>query len=88
MKLMRYGPPGNERAAMLDAQGRMRDASSIVADLEAAGLMESMQRLRAVDAASLPIVEGNPRIGPPVRGRDRRPARSSSPPAVASSSIR
>ena len=68
MKLMRYGPPGRERAAMLDAQGRVRDASSIVADLEAASLVESIERLRAIDAATLPLAGGDPRIGPPVRG--------------------
>jgi 2-keto-4-pentenoate hydratase/2-oxohepta-3-ene-1,7-dioic acid hydratase in catechol pathway len=68
MKLMRYGPPGKERAAMLDAQGRVRDLSSIVADLEAASLVESIERLRGVDAATLPLADGNPRIGPPVRG--------------------
>jgi len=68
MKLMRYGPPGRERAAMLDAQGRVRDASSIVADLEAASLVESIERLRGIDAATLPLADGNPRIGPPVRG--------------------
>jgi len=68
MKLMRYGPPGRERAAMLDAQGRVRDASSIVADLEAASLVESIERLRGIDAATLPLAGGDPRIGPPVRG--------------------
>src|SRR5690242_5667916 len=68
MKLMRYGPPGKERAAMLDAQGRVRDLSSIVADLEAASLVESIERLRGIDAATLPLADGNPRIGPPVRG--------------------
>jgi ureidoglycolate lyase/2,4-diketo-3-deoxy-L-fuconate hydrolase len=68
MKLMRYGPPGKERAAMLDAQGRVRDLSSIVADLEAASLVESIERLRGIDAATLPLAGGDPRIGPPVRG--------------------
>ena len=53
---------------MLDAQGRVRDLSSIVADLEAASLVESIERLRGIDAATLPLAGGDPRIGPPVRG--------------------
>jgi ureidoglycolate lyase/2,4-diketo-3-deoxy-L-fuconate hydrolase len=68
MKLMRYGPPGKERAAMLDADGRMRDASSVVFDLDAASLVGSIERLRRIDATKLPLVEGTPRVGAPVRG--------------------
>ena len=65
MKLLRYGPRGQEKPGLLDAQGRIRDLSGHVADiagdvLSAAGLA----RLRALDPAGLPLVEGHPRLGP------------------------
>jgi len=64
MKLLRYGESGREKPGMLDAQGRIRDLSSIVDDialdaLSAAGLA----RLRAIDPASLPLVEETVRYG-------------------------
>lgn len=64
MKLLRYGSIGKERPAMLDAQGRLRDLSSIVPDIAGAALFpESLQNLRRLDATSLPLIEGSPRIG-------------------------
>ncbi|MEA2755341.1 MAG: hypothetical protein QOJ54_1630 [Aliidongia sp.] len=65
MKLLRYGPRGQEKPGLLDAEGRIRDLSGRIADiagdvLSAAGLA----RLRAIDPASLPLVEGRPRLGP------------------------
>ena len=64
MKLVRYGQPGAERPAILDAQGVLRDLSSIVSDIAGAALLpENLARIRAVDPAVLPAVEGTPRIG-------------------------
>jgi len=65
MKLLRYGPKGQEKPGLLDAQGKIRDLSKVVGDIDGAALTdESLAKLRAVDPASLPVVEGNPRIGP------------------------
>ncbi len=69
MKLLRYGPPGQEKPGMLDAAGAIRDLSAVVPDiagtvLSAAGLA----KLAAIDPASLPVVAGQPRLGPPVAG--------------------
>ncbi|MBI3525515.1 MAG: fumarylacetoacetate hydrolase family protein [Betaproteobacteria bacterium] len=69
MKLVRYGPRGHEKSGMIDADGRLRDLSSIVADigwneLSPAGL----KRLRALRPASLPLVRGKPRLGVPFTG--------------------
>jgi len=65
MKLMRYGPKGQEKPGLLDTQGRIRDLSGVVADIDGSVLDgASLARLRALDAASLPLVQGNPRIGP------------------------
>lgn len=64
MKLLRYGPSGSERPGLLDGEGRIRDLGHIVDDiagehLSAAGL----DALRAVDIASLPLVDGDVRLG-------------------------
>jgi ureidoglycolate lyase len=65
MKLLRYGPKGQEKPGLLDAQGKIRDLSKVVGDIDGAALTdEGLAKLRALDPASLPLVEGNPRIGP------------------------
>ena len=65
MKLLRYGPKGQEKPGLLDAQGKIRDLSGVVADIDGAALTDAgLAKLRALDPASLPVVEGNPRIGP------------------------
>ena len=64
MKLLRYGPKGQEKPGMLDAEGRIRDLSGAIADLAGDALSpESLARLRKLDPAALPLVEGTPRIG-------------------------
>lgn len=65
MKLLRYGPQGQEKPGLLDAQGRLRDLSGQVADLAGEALgAESLARLRQLDPNSLPLVDGTPRLGP------------------------
>ena len=65
MKLLRYGPPGQEKPGLLDAQGRIRDLSAHVADISGAALSpEGLARLAALDPDGLPIVSGQPRLGP------------------------
>ncbi|AGE16402.1 fumarylacetoacetate hydrolase family protein [Serratia marcescens] len=69
MKLLRYGEPGQERPGMLDAQGRLRDLSQHIADVGGAALLPaSLAKLRALDSAALPLVEGQPRLGACVGG--------------------
>lgn len=64
MKLMRVGPLGQEKPALLDAAGQMRDLSAHVADIAGAALSpEGLARLAALDPDSLPRIEGTPRIG-------------------------
>ena len=67
MKLLRYGEIGREKPAILDGNGAIRDLSGIVQDLAGAALgRESLNRIKALDLAALPMVEGAPRLGPPV----------------------
>ena len=64
MKLLRYGPLGAEKPGMLDPDGTLRDLSDHVPDITGAMLDDAMlDRLRAIDPASLPAVDGTPRIG-------------------------
>ncbi len=64
MKLLRYGPLGQEKPGLLDAAGTLRDLSAHVADIDGAALSpDSLARLRAIDPATLPAVPGTPRIG-------------------------
>ena len=67
MKLLRYGPLGQEKPGLLDASGTLRDLSAHIPDL-AGAVLTDLDRLRAIDPASLPVVPGTPRIGPCVAG--------------------
>ncbi|WP_424985322.1 fumarylacetoacetate hydrolase family protein [Microbulbifer sp. S227A] len=65
MKLVRYGAPGAEKPGLIDGDGTLRDLSGKVADIAGAALDDAtLDQLRALDAANLPVVEGNPRLGP------------------------
>lgn len=69
MKLCRYGPPGQEKPALLDAEGNLRDLSSVVTDIGPETLAPAdLERLRGLELDSLPLVRGGPRLGPCVAG--------------------
>lgn len=64
MKLLRYGPAGQERPAMLDEQGRVRDLSGFVGDFAGASVsLPVLDRLRRLSPESLPLVNNPGRIG-------------------------
>lgn len=65
MKLLRFGDRGAEQPGLLDADGRIRDLSGVVGDIDGAELSpESLARLAKLDPSNLPLVEGDPRLGP------------------------
>ena len=69
MKLCRFGSPGEEKPALVDASGSLRDLSSVLPDIDATALSpEGLSKLAAVKPESLPLVEGRPRLGVPVSG--------------------
>lgn len=69
MKLLRYGPVGQERPGLLDGNGTLRDLSARVGDITPDLLSRaSLSALAAIDPASLPAIEGRPRLGVPVAG--------------------
>ena len=65
MKLIRYGQKGAERPGIVDAQGNIRDVSAHIADWAGDALSaKTLKEIAALDLTKLPVVEGNPRIGP------------------------
>ena len=69
MKLLRYGEAGAEKPALLDAGGAIRDLSGVIADVAGEHLHpDALKALLQTDPKSLPLVAGNPRIGPCVAG--------------------
>ena len=64
MKLLRYGPLGQEKPGVLDAEGCIRDLSAHSADLKGEAVsLTALDALRRVNIETLPIVSGKPRIG-------------------------
>ena len=64
MKFVRFGQRGQEKPGVIDAEGKIRDLSGVVADLT----IESLAAAKGVDVDSLPVVDGDPRYGVPVKG--------------------
>lgn len=64
MKLVRYGETGAEKPGLMDGD-TLRDLSGVIPDITGAVLDDAtLDKLRAIDPASLPKVEGAPRLGP------------------------
>ena len=65
MKLLRFGSSGEEKPGIIDEKGKIRDLSDIIDDINGNTIStESLEKLKSLDASSLPEVTGNPRIGP------------------------
>jgi 2-keto-4-pentenoate hydratase/2-oxohepta-3-ene-1,7-dioic acid hydratase in catechol pathway len=65
MKLLRYGPVGQEKPGLLDSTGKIRDLSEVIADVGGDVLLpESLAKLRALDVSTLPVVADGVRLGP------------------------
>lgn len=66
MKLLRYGEAGQERPGILDPRGNIRDASSVVRDLDpqCLGRVDLAETLSSLDVAALPVVKNDLRVGP------------------------
>ncbi|WP_438438070.1 fumarylacetoacetate hydrolase family protein [Hydrogenophilus thermoluteolus] len=72
MKLARYGLPGQERPALVDPDGQLRDLSALIPDLTATHLTpETLDALRALDPYRLPLVSDPVRLGAPFTGTQK-----------------
>ncbi|WAC47644.1 fumarylacetoacetate hydrolase family protein [Asticcacaulis sp. SL142] len=68
MKLVRFGPKGQEKPGVVDAEGNLRDLSSVVADITSEEVrLSKLAGLKAADVAALPVVDGDVRYGVPVK---------------------
>jgi 2,4-diketo-3-deoxy-L-fuconate hydrolase len=69
MKLVRYGKPGKEKPGLVDADGRIRDLSEIIRDLDGPHLSpKQLAKIAKIKPGKLPLVRGKPRLGPCVAG--------------------
>ena len=69
MKLLRYGKKGQEKPGLLDSDGHIRDLSAHVPDIGGDAISpKSLKKLAKLKPADLPLVKGNPRLGPCVSG--------------------
>ena len=67
MKLVRYGNIGIEKPGVIDTSGNIRDLSQTIKDIDGSVLSEpTLDNLKSEDINNLPIVNGNPRLAPPV----------------------
>ena len=64
MKLLRVGEKGKEKPAILDGDGKIRDISSHVSDLNPHNLnFETISKIQSVDTSSLPEISPGQRVG-------------------------
>lgn len=67
MKLVRYGNPGKEKPGLIDAAGKLRDLSKVIADVTSDQLNDkALAKLAKLNTDKLPLVKGKPRLGCPV----------------------
>jgi len=72
LRLLRFGPAGEEKPGLLDAQGQIRDLSAHIDDITPDLLSDAeLERIAAIDASQLPVVSGNPRLGTPLTGTSK-----------------
>ncbi|MCP2039880.1 2,4-diketo-3-deoxy-L-fuconate hydrolase [Neisseria sp. HSC-16F19] len=63
MKLLRFGAKGQEKPGVVDKEGRIRDLSGIVADIDGHVLAHELDTIRAADWSTLPEVPADTRLG-------------------------
>jgi 2,4-didehydro-3-deoxy-L-rhamnonate hydrolase len=69
MKLLRYGPSEHEQPGLLDGKGGIRNLSNYVRDIDGDCLEPAtLLKLAKLDPFALPLVNGAPRLGTPVKG--------------------
>ena len=65
MKLVRFGKPGKEKPGIIDGDGRIRDLTGIVDDIDGSTIgPKALARLAKIKVDKLPLARGRPRLGP------------------------
>ncbi len=69
IKLVRFGPVGEEKPGIIDAQGQIHDLSAHIADITPDTLSDAaLEEIAQIPMSQLPVVQGDPRIGVPLTG--------------------
>ncbi|MGH6929255.1 MAG: fumarylacetoacetate hydrolase family protein, partial [Dongiaceae bacterium] len=69
MKLVRFGKAGQEKPGLIDGDGKLRDLSKKLRDIDGATLAPAkLKELRGLKIERLPVVRGRPRLGVPIKG--------------------
>jgi 2-keto-4-pentenoate hydratase/2-oxohepta-3-ene-1,7-dioic acid hydratase in catechol pathway len=69
MKLVRYGPAGREKPGIVDSEGKIRDLSRIVKDIDAEAISpKGLAKIKKANINRLKVVPGKPRLGSCVTG--------------------
>jgi 2,4-diketo-3-deoxy-L-fuconate hydrolase len=69
MKLVRFGKAGQEKPGLIDGDGKLRDLSKKLRDIDGAALAPAkLKELRGLKIERLPVVRGRPRLGVPIKG--------------------
>jgi len=69
MKLCRFGKNGYEKPGLIDSQGMLRDASSVVQQIDQDAISpKGLAKLRKIRPESLPLIKTEPRLGVPYIG--------------------
>ena len=69
MKLVRFGKAGQEKPGLIDGDGKLRDLSKKLRDIDGAALVPaSLKELRGLKIDRLPVVRGRQRLGVPIKG--------------------
>ncbi len=64
MKLLRYGEIGKEKPGILDQEGKIRDLSNHISDINGDNInKENLNKISSIDVSSLPIIPDNTRLG-------------------------
>jgi 2,4-didehydro-3-deoxy-L-rhamnonate hydrolase len=72
MKLVRYGKVGKEKPGLIDSDGKLRDLSAVVGDIDATQLsVKALAKLKKIKPSKLPLVKGSPRYGVPFTGASK-----------------
>jgi|TARA_R110001583_G_scaffold1903_1_gene14483 ureidoglycolate lyase/2,4-diketo-3-deoxy-L-fuconate hydrolase len=67
MKLMRVGNVGQEKPAILDENGVIRDLSAHISDLDGDSFTNGdTQKIASLDLSTLPVIDNDTRIGQPI----------------------
>ena len=69
LRLVRFGPIGEEKPGLLDDQNQIHDLSAFIEDITPSQLSdEALEEIAEIPLDQIPVVQGDPRLGIPLTG--------------------